>query len=283
MLNKIHIQVFIVLLFLVLSSSVFAVSRSDVPLGDFSIPGWVQNDPPPEYSMWDLLAVVVAGLLSALIYIFLVFVMKVLFFLHDIGKAVMIVIFIPVFEEVFFRVICLEFIAIKIFNVNMTSAFIAITVIFAVSHALIALLKPHSMFSGAGAGLSLLGGAAGAIGGGVGQSLFTRSLIEPPFPGIQVCEGLFIGALSGMLYLMMRYVMFPPVGIIVSLVFGPLIFHMMINFALVVINVVTNLMGSWGKLIGISLRILLLLLGILFVWQAYVKGVDSLIVEIWFD
>lgn len=169
-------------------------------------------------------------------------------------RWIMIVILLPILEEILFRYYIMDFIALTCLKASLTQAFIYTTLIFAVAHVILAFVLRGS-----------------------------SSLMMPSIPGIQICDGLLLGSFIGLVYILMRFRLDPTIGLLITLTFGCFLFHILFNFVIVLFNVVANLMGKYGIWLHILVRLGFLTGGIILIVECYRKTVEVVIWEIWFS
>lgn len=168
------------------------------------------------------------------------------------AQAVMVVLLLPVFEEVVFRFFGIEVLAVGILNLTKTQAFLWTTILFAIAHLVLAV------------------------------AVTTVSKLAPRPPGIQVCEGCLIGVFNGMVYIMLRFVgPGDAVGLLVTM-FYCWMAHILANLGLVIFNLVVNLlMPVKGILLHVFLRLGLLAIGVAYLIWTYIETVEAVIWEVW--
>jgi hypothetical protein len=168
------------------------------------------------------------------------------------SQAVMVILLLPVFEEAIFRFFGIEVVANGILHLSNTQAFLYTTVLFALAHMVLAAVTT------------------------------TVSPLAPRPPGIQVCEGCFIGSFNGMLYIMLRFVdSNHEVGLLVTMTYCWLL-HILVNLALVVFNLVVNaVLPIRSVVLHVALRLCLLAVGMFYLIMTWQKTVDVIIREVW--
>ncbi len=117
-------------------------------------------------------------------------------------------------------------------------------------------------------------------------SLITTSPQWLPPAGVrafQVGDGLFIGSLTGLIYIMIRFEMGQPeVGPLVAMIMGCWLVHILFNGCMVVFNwVVNTAFQSWSLILHVGARLMLLLFGAILFIYCYLYGVGPTIQEIW--
>jgi hypothetical protein len=162
-----------------------------------------------------------------------------------VGACLRIIIFLPVIEEFLFRYVLTGLIGVEAHGADVVSRWIGIS---ARREELVEALVYFGVIFGL---LHLL------IACTLGNEFTT-------VPGLQVCEGLFIGMFNGLIYLNFTYVY--GAGLLITMVYLWLA-HILINAVLVALNLVVNIVLQGSLLVHLAPRFVLAVTAIFwFVW-----------------